>query len=112
MAHNQYVIRLGQLLVGGLSIGSLLLLLRLWEQIGLVIHTHPYNMSVYGFVLSSGCVMFLAVRAEIRWRKSSRLDQTTTSTHNTKRPMLPPLRRKFLGLLMLGVASLGFFWRV
>ncbi len=108
MANNQYVIRLGQLLVGGLSIGSLLLLLRLGEQIGFVIRTHPYYMSLYTFVLSSGCAMFLAVRAETRWRKSSGLDQTTTASHNTKGPMLPPLRRKVLSLLMLGVVSLGF----
>jgi hypothetical protein len=108
MAHNQYVIRLGQLLTGGLAIGSLLLLLRLSEQIGLVIHTPPYYTSLYAFVLSSGCVMFFAVVAENRWRKSSGLDQTTTSTDNTKRPMVPPLKRKFLSLLMLGVASLGF----
>jgi hypothetical protein len=66
MAHNQYVIRLGQLLVGGLAIGSFLLLLRLWEQIGLVIHTPPHYTSLYHVVLSSGCVMFFAVRAEIR----------------------------------------------
>jgi hypothetical protein len=77
MAHNQYAIRLGQLLVGRLSIGSFLLLLRLWEQIGLVIHTHPHYMPLYAFVLSSGCVVFFAVGAEIRWRKSSGLDQTT-----------------------------------
>lgn len=110
MAHNQYVIRLGQLLVGGLAIGSLFLLLRLCEQIGLVIHTSPYDTSLYAFVLSSGCVMFFAVRAEIRWRKSSGLDQTTTLADNTKRPMVPPLKRKLLSLLMLGVAStsLGF----
>lgn len=107
MARNQYVIRLGQLLVGGLAIGSLFLLLRLSEQMGLVIHTRPYYALLYAFVLSSGCVIFFVGRAEIRWRKSSGLDRTTTSTDNTKRLMVPPLRRKFLGLLMLGGASLG-----
>jgi len=107
MVHNQYVIRLGQLLVGGLAIASFLLLLRQCEQIGLAIHTFPYYVSLYAFVLSSGCVMFFAFRAEIRWRKSSGLDQTTTSSDNTKRPMLLPLRREVLSLLMLGAASLG-----
>lgn len=107
MARNQYVIRLGQLLVAGLALGSLVLLLRLSEQMGLVIHTPPYYTMLYAFVLSSGCVIFFTGRAEIRWRKSSGLDQTTTSTGNTKRLMVPPLRRKFLVFLMLASVSLG-----
>ena len=32
----------------------------------------------------------------------------TISSDNTKKPMMPPLRRKFLGLLMLGATSIGF----
>lgn len=107
MAHNQYAIRFGQLLVGVLAIGSLLLLFRLLEHTGLVIHTPPYYMSLYAFVLSSGCVMFFAFRAETRWRRSRGLDQMSIATDNTKRPMIPPLRRRFLIVLMLGVVCLG-----
>jgi hypothetical protein len=108
-ARNQYVIRLGQLLVGALAIGSFLLLSRLWEQIGLVVHSSPYDMSLYAYVLSSGCVMFFAVRSEIRWRKSSGVDRTSTSPDNTQRPPITPARRrKLVSLLVLGLVSVGF----
>jgi hypothetical protein len=109
-ARNQYVIQLGSLLVGALAIGSFLLLSRLWEQIGLVLHSPAYYMSLYAFVVSSVCVMFFAVRAEIRWRKSSGLDQTSASPYNTQglQITLPATRRKLVSLLVLGVVSLGF----
>jgi hypothetical protein len=109
-ARNQYVIRLGQLLVGALAIGSLLLLSRLWEQIGLVLHSSAYYMSLYAFVVSSVCVMFFAVRAEARWRKSSGLDQKSVSPYNTQglQITLPAARRKLVSVLVLGVVSLGF----
>lgn len=108
-ARNQYVIRLGQLLVGVFAIGSFLLLTRLWEQIDIVRRSHSYYASLYAFVLSSACVVFLALRAEIRWRKASGLDRTSTSLGNSQRaPITRAGRRKLAGILGLGLASLGF----
>jgi hypothetical protein len=108
-ARNQHTIRLGPLLAGALAIGSFLLLSRLWEQIGLVVHSSPYYMSLYTFVLSSACVMFFAFRGEIRWRKSSGLDLTSTFPDKTQRPPITPAgRRKLVFLLVLGLVSLGF----
>jgi hypothetical protein len=54
--------------------------------------------------------MFFAVRAEIRWRKSSGLDQTSASPYNTQELQitLSAGRRKLVSLLVLGVVSLGF----
>lgn len=109
MARNQFAIRLGQLLVGVLGIGSLLLLSKVWEKIGIVVHSPPRHMSLYAFALSSGCIMFFAVRAEIRWRKSSGLDRTSTSPGSTRGlPMTRAVRRTFLGILLIGLLSLCF----
>lgn len=108
-ARNQYVIRLGQLLVGVFAIGSFLLLTRLWEQIGIVRRGPSYYASLYAFVLSSLCVIFFAVRAEIRWRKSSGLDRTSSSADNSQRALITRAgRRKLASILILGLASLGF----
>lgn len=67
---NQFVIRFGQLLVGILGIGSLLLLASFWEHIGILRRSSAYYASLYAFAFTSGCGIFFAVRAEIRWRKS------------------------------------------
>jgi len=105
MAQNQYAIRLGQLLGGGLFLGSLFLLLRLCERIG--IHTPGYDLSLGACLSGFVCVTFFAGRAEIRWRRSRGLGPTNTPTKNTQAAVLTPLRRNFLVVLMFGVC-LGF----
>jgi hypothetical protein len=106
---NQYAIRLGQLLVGASFIGSFLLLTKVWEQIGILPHSSPYYASLYAFALSSGCVMFLALRAEIRWRKSSSRDRTSASAHNKEQPPLTHVGRRILAwLVVLAIVSVGF----
>lgn len=108
-ARNQFVIRLGQLLVGVFAIGSFLLLTRLWEQIGIARRGPSHYASLYAFVLSSLCVIFFAARAETRWRKSSGLNRTRAPADNNQRsPITRAGRRKLASILMLGLASLGF----
>jgi hypothetical protein len=74
---NLIFIRLGQLLVGIVSIGTLLLLFSFCDAMGITRQSSPYDAALYAYATSSACAMFFAVRAEIRWRKSVGLDHKT-----------------------------------
>ena len=63
---NRYVIHLGQLLLGATPIGGILLLGRIWEQIGIVARSPSRSASLYAFALGYVCVVFFTIRAEIR----------------------------------------------
>jgi len=92
MARNQHVIRLGQILVGGLAVGSLLLLAKLSQRVGLASHTSAHYLSLYAFAFSSSCVIFFTARAEIRWRKSSHFGERNNAT---RRQPLGPVKRGY-----------------
>ena len=71
---NLIFIRLGQLLVGILSIGTLLLLFSFCDAMGIIRQSSPYDAALYAYTISCTCVILFVVRAEIRWRKSVGLD--------------------------------------
>jgi hypothetical protein len=74
---NLIVIRLGYLLVGTVSIGSLLLLLSLCDVMGIARQSFSLNAALYAYTISCACVAFFVGRSEIRWRKSVGLDHKT-----------------------------------
>jgi hypothetical protein len=67
---NLFVIGLGYLLIGTVSIGSMLLLFSFCDIMGLARESFSYNAAVYAYTISCTCVMVFALRAEFRWRKS------------------------------------------
>ena len=73
--NNRFVIHLAQLFVV-ISIGGGLLLIQVFdEHLGIKRHSSPYHAAQFAYAVSAACVMFLAVRAELRWRKSVGLDR-------------------------------------
>jgi hypothetical protein len=74
---NLIVIGFGYLVVGTVSIGSLLLLFLFCDIMGFVRPSPSYHAALYSYAFSSTCVVFLAGRAESRWRKSVGLDDRT-----------------------------------
>lgn len=114
IAGSQYAIRFGQFLGGGLFLGSLLLLLKLCERIGIVVHAPGYDQALGAYLFGFVSVTFFALRAETRWRKSRGIGQTGKPADSTTRLTLTPLKRNFLVILMFGVGlgiPAGFMMR-
>ncbi len=78
---NLIVIGLGYVLVGTVSIGSLLLLFSFCDVMGIPRQSSSHYAALYAYTISSTCVMFFAVRAETRWRKSVGLDGKTVMSN-------------------------------
>jgi hypothetical protein len=79
------VIGLGYLLIGAVSIGSLLLLFSFCSMMGIVRHSSSDNAALGAYAISSACVIIFAVRGELRWRKRVGLDdKTLISNQRTK----------------------------
>jgi hypothetical protein len=75
--NNRFVIHLAQLFVV-IAIGGGLFLIQVFDDhLGIKRHSSPYYAAQFAYVISAACVMFLAVRAELRWRKSVGLDGKT-----------------------------------
>ena len=75
MVHNQFVIRLGQIIVLATMVGGLFLLHLFDERLGIRRHSPPQYVATYAYVFGCICVLFFVLRAERRWRKSARLDR-------------------------------------
>jgi hypothetical protein len=74
---NRFVIRLGQVVVLISMCGGLLLLQVLDEYMDIKRHSPPYYAAVYAYIFGCICVLFFALRAELRWRKSVGVDRDT-----------------------------------
>ena len=77
--NNRFVIHLTQLFVV-ISIGGGLFLIQVFdEHLGIKPRSSPYYAAQFAYAISVVCVVFLAIRAELRWRKSVGLDRRTIS---------------------------------
>ncbi|MGB2668350.1 MAG: hypothetical protein WAK48_30470 [Candidatus Acidiferrum sp.] len=75
--NNRVVILLGQLLVLISVGGGLFLLLFICERLEIPRRSTPFYAAIDAYIVCSASVVFLAFRAEIRWRKSVGLDRKT-----------------------------------
>jgi hypothetical protein len=79
------VIGLGYVLVGTVSIGSLLLLFSFCDTVGIVPRSSSGNAALSAYTISCTSVILFTIRAELRWRKSVGLDQTLVSKRRRKK---------------------------
>jgi hypothetical protein len=73
--NNRFAIRLGQLLAVICVGGGLFLLQVLDKQLYIKRHSSPYYVGVGGFLFGCVCIIFFALRADLRWQKSVGLDR-------------------------------------
>src|SRR6202140_1631932 len=71
---NPVVIWLGYIVIGAVSLGSLLLLRSICCSLGIVRPNSSYYAALYSYVAGGAFVVFPAIRAEAHWRKSVDLD--------------------------------------
>jgi hypothetical protein len=69
-ARNPIVLGLLYLLFAPLGIGSLLFLRALNESLGIVRQSTAYYAELYCYASAGAVVVFFAIRAEMRWRRS------------------------------------------
>ena len=69
-ARNPFVIGLLYLLFVAIGIGSLLLLRQIDESLGIARRSTFYYPGLCSYVVGLATVAVIAIRAEIRWRKS------------------------------------------
>jgi len=69
---NLIVIGLGYLLVGTVSVGSLLLLISFYDFMGITRQSASHYAALYAYTISCTCVMFFVVRADICRRMAER----------------------------------------
>jgi hypothetical protein len=67
---NRIAIRLAQLVTLVSICGGLLLIHLLGAHLDIKPHSAPYYAAVWSFLFGFICVMFLALRADLRWQKS------------------------------------------
>jgi hypothetical protein len=67
---NRIAIRLGQLVTLVSICGGLLLIQVFEAHLGIKRHSAPYYAAVWSFLFGFICVMFLALRVDLRWQKS------------------------------------------
>jgi hypothetical protein len=67
---NRPVIHFGQLLAAGLGVGSVLLVLKTCDGLGLKPHTNQWYAAILAFAIGMVGGEIPTIRAEIRWRKS------------------------------------------
>jgi hypothetical protein len=80
-AKSLLIFGLGYIFILGTSVGSLLLLTRVLEGIGVGRRSSQRDAAVYAYTASFICGVFLVARGEIRWRRSVGLhDKTLLST--------------------------------
>jgi len=73
-ARNLRIIGLGQVFVIGISLGSLLLMFKAQEWLGIAPYSSQRRAALYAYTASFVCGAFLLGRNEVRWRKSVGLD--------------------------------------
>jgi drug/metabolite transporter (DMT)-like permease len=73
---NIVVIGVGYVVIGSSAIGSALLLLAICDRLGIGRHSSQHYAALYAYAISYACGCVLAVRGEIRWRRSVGLDDT------------------------------------
>jgi hypothetical protein len=67
---NLAAIGLGYALVGSSTIGSLLLLRRIFIPLGIVSGSNQSYDALFAFAISYACCVLIAIRTEAKWRKS------------------------------------------
>ena len=83
-ARNLLVFGLGYFFLVGISVGSLLLMFRAVDGLGVARHSSQHYAALYSYTASLAGSMYFCVRSEIRWRRSIGLHDKT----------LLPTRRK------------------
>lgn len=73
---NRLAIGLGYLVIGVSSVGTLLLLLRTLERMGVGLHSSQRDAAVFAYAIGYGGILLLAGRSEIKWRRSVGLDDS------------------------------------
>ena len=76
-ARNLVVIGLSYILIGALSLGSLFLLFSFCDSMSIARHSPSDHAAKFAYAISYACVVFLVVRAELRWQTAVRLDSKT-----------------------------------
>jgi drug/metabolite transporter (DMT)-like permease len=72
---NRIATRLGQFLAV-ISVGGGLFLLQMRDtQLDIKRHSSPYYAAVWAYLFGWICIMFFALRADLRWQKSVGLDR-------------------------------------
>ena|SRR5215471_19341632 len=66
---NAFALGLGYVLVGGSALGSILLLFRISDGVGVGRRSAEHYSSLYAYTTCYAIVTFLAIRAELKWRK-------------------------------------------
>lgn len=66
---NVLALGLGYILVGGSALGSILLLFSISDHLGVGRRSAEHYSSLYAYTVCYAVVMFLAIKAELRWRK-------------------------------------------
>jgi hypothetical protein len=66
---NALALGLGYILVGGSALGSILLLFTISDHLGVSRRSAEHYSSLYAYTVSYATITFLAIRAELRWRK-------------------------------------------
>jgi hypothetical protein len=69
-ARNPFALGLLYVLFPAIGIGSLLLLRQLDESLGVAPRSTSHYSELYSYVVGLAAVAVIAIRAEIRWRKS------------------------------------------
>jgi hypothetical protein len=73
-ARNLLVIGFGSILIGTVGVGSMFLLQSFCRSSDIIRHTSSYCAALFAYAIGGFSVVFIAVRAEFRWRKSVGLD--------------------------------------
>jgi hypothetical protein len=82
---NVLAIGVGYVVMGSSAIGSALLLLVVSDRLGIGRHSSQHYAALYAYAISYACGCALAVRGEIRWRRSVGLDdKSLMSAQNRK----------------------------
>jgi len=66
---NALALGLGYILVGGSVLGSILLLFSISDHLGVGPRSAEHYFSLYAYMACYAVVTFLAIRAELKWRK-------------------------------------------
>jgi len=66
---NAIALGLGYMLVGGSALGSILLLFSMSDHLGVGRRSAEHYSSLYAYTVCYAIVTFLAIRADLKWRK-------------------------------------------
>lgn len=81
---NVLAIGFGYVLFIGIPIGSLLVLRRALDAVGVAPHSSEREKAVFGYAIGLVPVVVLGLQGELKWRKAAGLDHASVSARRSK----------------------------